>query len=103
MGFGTNRLIKQGATLVTEPKEIIDSYQGLIYKERKSECQINESIIPKQYLEIYKFIQKKDADINEICRYLKKPVKVISSILFMMELDGFAKKLPSGEYSIKGE
>ena len=103
MEYGTNRLLKQGATLVTDVKDIMNSFPNLDYEEQNKPSGINKNLVPEQYLEIYRLIQKKGLDTNEICRELKMPVNKVSSLLFMMELEGFAEKLSSGEYKIKGE
>lgn len=102
-GVGTNRLLKQGATLVLEAKDIIDCFSELDYKETTQKKTINENLIPKQYLEIYRLIQKRKIDdVNLISRALKKPINQVNSTLFMMEIEGLIQKLPSGEYVIKG-
>lgn len=102
-GVGTNRLLKQGAKLVLDAKDIIDCFAELEYKEAGKRKSIYENLIPKQYLNIYNLIQKKQMDINQISRSLKEPINQINSTLFMMELEGLIGKLPSGEYVIKGE
>ena len=102
MEYGTNRLLKQGATLVLNAKDIIDYFSELDYEENKKEEGINKKLISPQYLDIYTAIEKKKLDINSLCRHLNRPISEINSLIFMMELEGLIQKLPSGEYSIKG-
>lgn len=102
MEYGTNRLLKQGAILALNAKDIIDCFSELDYIENKTQDGINESLIPPMYLETYRMIQKKKTDINGLCRSLSKPISEINSLLFMMEIEGFVQKQPSGEYTIRG-
>lgn len=71
--------------------------------QHKKTNTIKESFIPERYLDIYKLIQKRKINANEICRELKVPISELNSLLFMMEIEGFCEKLPSGEYKLKGE
>ncbi len=103
MEYGTNRLLKHGAILALDAKDIIDKIPELKYEERKEKNVMNEKIVPTQYLEIYRLIKKKKMNSNMLCRSLNKPINEVNSLLFMMELEGFVKRLPSNEYDIKGE
>ncbi len=103
MAYGTNRLLKLGAKLALNAKDIIDCFKELDYEENRTLKGINENLIPEQYLEIYKAIQKSKQDINSISRSLRRPINELNSLLFMMELDGIVLKLPNGEYTIKGD
>ncbi len=98
--FGTNRLLKEGAKVVLSAKDIIDYFPEIEYKEILEKKRVNENIINPKYLEIYKIISKRSIDCNEISRTIKKPINEVNSILFMMELEGLIKRLPSGEYLI---
>lgn len=104
MEFGTNRLLKKGAILVTEAKDIIERFPELNYQQISLDTKkINTCFIPKEYLPVYKEIQKRSIEINEICRNLNMPIQEVNNILFMLELENYIEKLPGGEYQIKLE
>ena len=127
-GAGTNRLIQEGAFLVTDPMQIINDIidaEKIINTKRKTQKKnkknientesnknnidnkenIEESnekqhtknideniskIMPIEYLEIYKILSDEPIHINEISKRIEKPVHEISSIITMMEIDGYA-------------
>lgn len=57
----------------------------------------------KEYLPIYKEIQKDRKEANLISRTLKMPIQEVNNILFMLEIENYIEKLPGGEYQIKEE
>lgn len=127
-GVGTNRLIQEGAILVTKPETIIDGIKykkemaednKLAVKNRKREEQNEENnskiqteekeekieqekkrIIPEEYLPIYTVLSKEPVHINEISKILKRPVQEINSILTMMEIEDFAYQ-PQTNYFVR--
>lgn len=104
MEYGTNRILKKGGILVTEAKDIIENFPELDYEQISlTTKEINPCFIQKEYLPVYREIQKNKKDINDICRTLQMPIKEINNILFMLELENYIEKLPGGEYQIKIE
>lgn len=104
MEFGTNRLLKKGGILVTEAKDIIESFPELNYEQISlTTDRINPCFIQKEYLPVYKEIQKSKKDVNVLSRILKMPIRELNNILFMLELENYIEKLPGGEYQIKIE
>lgn len=130
--IGTNRLIKEGAELVTSPSEILEilknkeKYKNKQYNKTSStkenqnkkitnskksnkeakNISIKKTIkkeVPKEYEEIYNIIKEKPININSICRISKKTMQEISSILTMLELEGLIENLPGNEIKIKEE
>ena len=96
-GVGTNKLIQNGAVLVTNPNQIID---GLINKDCRENNDNKYSIIPKEYLEIYKILSDIPIHINEIARKLKKEIQEISPIITIMEIDGYVIQSPINYFII---
>lgn len=98
-GVGTNRLLKNGATLVTSTKEIIDCFNFLTYKSLKIR---NNHILKKKtlnnpnYQEIYDLISDKLINLNEIYQKSNKTISQINYDLFMLEIEGFIKKEAGG-------
>ena len=138
---GTNRLIQEGAFLVTEPMQIIndiidiekikntrkkiqrknnknnennennesnknniDNKENIKESnEKQHTININENIskiMPIEYLDIYKILSDVPIHINEISKKLEKPVYEISSVVTMMEIDGYAYQ-PQTNYFMK--
>lgn len=90
--FGANRLIAEGATLVTSPKDIIEilEYDGYkIDKQRK--------ILP-EYQEVYDLIGKIPVSADEISRILNSGIIKINETLLMLEIDGFITANKGGRY-----
>lgn len=124
---GTNRLIQEGAFLVTNSMQIINdtiSLEKIINRKKlvkNEETKDNRSILnnkikadnkndennesnlnimPKEYLEVYKILSDVPIHINEISKRLEKPVYEISSVVTMMEIDGYAYQ-PQTNYFMK--
>ena len=91
-GIGTNRLIQEGAILVTNPKQIISELKNNEHVEDEV-CNIKNTdaniILSKEYLEVYKILSDEPMHINEIARNLNKEICEISPIITMMEIDGY--------------
>ena len=121
-GIGTNRLLKNGATLVTNTMDILKNLRlnnyikSYIKLESKNSSIINCSTINKEFVsikskpivfkdakynEIYTFIQNnsiksKIISINDIIQNFKYPTNEVSSALFILEIDGYIKKVSGG-------
>lgn len=95
-GVGTNQLIKEGASLVTN----IDDILNAIKVERKAENNVVK--IPAEYLPIYEVLEDEPMNVNVICKKLKTDISSINANLMLMELEGYIKSLP-GNYYEKAE
>lgn len=94
---GTALLIKQGASLVTDPQEILDEL-GVdvnLGSRSLSQTDFTFSEIEKQILSCLENEQK---HIDEICRETKIVSSEVSSSLIKMEIRGFVKSLGAGVY-----
>lgn len=91
--IGTNRLIQQGAKLIIKPYEIV---RLLEIKEEKIKIEI-----PKEYEEIYKVIGITPVHINDICKISKKSIKEVTTILTMLELEGYIEHIQGNCFKIK--
>lgn len=128
-GVGTNNLLKRGAKIVTSAKDIIDSFDYLVYKEKDFKNELNNNlnsdlleenlllnkdgedinndlfnnknkIIKKEYEDVYNCLIGPPIKINQICDILNKPINEVNNALFMLELDGLVEKTRYG-YQIK--
>lgn len=101
-GIGTNRLIKNGAKLVTCVDDIlkelkINSEKNVNNKQEKTIEIVN---IPEEYTEVYKSITKEPISIDEICKKTKLKINEVNYKLTMLELEGYIEKLP-GNFFVK--
>ena len=85
LGYGTNKLIQEGANLVMSPQEIID------YLEPEKDT-------TKTYDDIYELIGITPISANEIAIQLNKEIDEINERLLILELDGYIKKKAGGKY-----
>ncbi len=99
-GVGTNRLIKEGAKIVTSAKDILKEFPEIPYKNQPPKSQIKvekrKECKNKQYNEIYQLITKEPISINEIYKKTNKTITQINNILFMLEIDGYIQKTLGG-------
>ncbi len=103
-GVGTNRLIMQGAKIVTDVEDIIKEFPFLTYKKPKKPIEKEKMIIKenkkicknRKYNEIYKFITQEPISIDEIKQKSNKNISQINQILFMLELEGYIEKVVGG-------
>lgn len=100
-GVGTNRLIRQGAKIVTNAQEIIKEFPFLTYKipPKKNEEKVSKKrkiCNNKIYNQIYELITENPISLNEIYRKSSKSVSEINNILLILELEGYVEKVVGG-------
>ena len=97
-GVGTNKLIRQGATLVTATREIIEEFEFLKYKEIEKQAKEDnkKKLRNKEHQKIYELIERGVANINEICKKSGKSIKEINNILLILEIEGYIIKSAGG-------
>ena len=96
-GIGTNRMLQEGAKLITKPSQIIQ-----MLEETNKDEQDEAKKIPKKYLDIYKLLSHKPININELVRILNTNIQEINSKLTLMELEGFIVQDGTNIYIKKG-
>lgn len=98
-GIGTNRLIQEGAILVTRPDQIQNDLLKSNMKklEEKNEIKIYENI-PEEYLPIYKLLSNEPIHINQIVKELNTTISEVNSIITLMELDGYIMQLSGNQF-----
>ncbi len=100
-GVGTNRLIQNGAKIVTSVKDIMEEFPFLPYhvlpKEKEIKSQKYKKIcLNKDYDKIYQLLTEKPTSLNEIYRQSNENMADINNILFMLELEGYIEKTVGG-------
>ena len=100
-GAGTNRLIKNGAKLVTCIEDITNEFnintEALTKQSKKQEI-----IVPKEYIPIYKFIGENPINADEICKKSNISISQVNYVLTMLELEGYIKQVAGG-FFVKNE
>lgn len=104
-GVGTNKLIRDGATLITKPSQIQKDFiqkstQRLNQKQPLKSISVN-SQIPKEYQKIYNLLEKGEMHINEIAKNQKISISELNSIMTLMEIEGYIERLASNLYRRK--
>lgn len=101
-GIGTNKLIQEGAKLVTKPNEIIELLNNL--KEQKEESiKIQSEKLPKEYNEIYQIIKEHEININDLSKKSRKTIQELTPILTMLEIEDYIISLHGNQFKIKEE
>lgn len=100
-GVGTNRLIQEGAKIVTNTEDIIKEFSFLTYKELPKKKEIkpqNHRKICKneEYNKIYQLITEEPISLNEIYKKSNEKMVEINNILLMLELEGYIQKVVGG-------
>lgn len=97
---GTNRLIKQGCSAVTEADDILWEL-GIRYKKEEKQRyseRLAESLEPAER-EVFDCIYTKEPVLAEtICRKLHKNIQEVQYILSLLEIAGHIIKLPQAGY-----
>jgi len=106
-GGGTNELIKRGAKLVTEARDILKEFgieniknnEKENAEEEKTQEEIQEEIIiPKEYIEIYQLISYTPQNIQYFARRSGLKIAEVTQKLIMLELQGYIKSMPGNYY-----
>ena len=111
-GIAPNKLIKEGAILVTEVEDIINKYPEINFKKVKRKNKIKKSVnntnfkdnkeyennnIKEEYKQIYNILEQK-MHINDIAKKLKLDINEINYKLIMLELEDKIVSLPGNIY-----
>ena len=106
-GITPNRLIKEGAFLVTEVEDVIKQYPELKLKkiELNKKCNIKskkEVVVNEECRDVYECLDnEKIIHINEISKRLNLSISEVSYKLMMLELDDIVVSLPGNNYKKK--
>lgn len=96
-GIGTNRLIKNGAKLVTETRDIIENFYFLKYDETKiKNLKTHKPKLESRYQQVFNKIGDTPIEKEELCYKTKKDISEINEILLVLELKGYIRKVGGG-------
>lgn len=97
-GKTTNNLIKNGSYLVTNVKDILDVYKNIEFKKRGIIKNDIYSDIPVELVDIYKVINNKPQDINQIAIKTGLSVGEINYKTMMLEMEDKILELPGQRF-----
>ena len=90
-GVGVNKLIQDGAILVTEIGDIIKHYPQIMRKMWKNTYQERE--IKEEYKEIFNLLEESPKGLEElVIKIENRTIREIMNLLSLMELDGIIKQ-----------
>jgi DNA processing protein len=98
---GVNRLIKEGAKLVSEVQDMLEEL-NLTMIPRQMEMR---ELVPENETEslIMKYLSHEPTHIDEVCRSSSLPIATVSSTLAMMELKGIVRQMGGMNYILARE
>jgi DNA processing protein len=98
---GVNRLIKEGAKLVSEVQDILEEL-NLTMIPRQMEMR---ELVPENETEslIMRHLSHEPIHIDEVCRSSSLPIATVSSTLAMMELKGIVRQMGGMNYILARE
>lgn len=94
---GTNRLIKEGAAIITGSEDILNCLGIEKQKIEKNSENYNISLAPEVKL-VYDCIRWSPITCDEIAAKLQKPARDVNYALTMLELSGAVTKLSGNKY-----
>ena len=102
-GIGTNRLLKKGAIPITDTADVLDKLKLTefkeIYKKNKKSNKLskaNYNFSDLKQASIFNLINEKPISANDLSRNSGFSVNEVLSILFILEMNGYIKKVQGG-------
>lgn len=102
-GVGVNKLIQNGAKLVTDIDDIISLFPQFIDKMRKTDINIQETFwnINDEYKEIVAILRGKTLSLEEIVQETKeKNLREVINLLMNMEIEGIVEEKMGEGYTL---
>ena len=93
---GTNRLIQEGAKLVTRIEDVLEELNLRLVPEQLVMQELIEVSSPEA--DLLQFLSREPIHIDEVTRQCSLPVSTVSSTLAMMELKGIVKQVGAMTY-----
>jgi DNA processing protein len=98
---GTNRLIKEGAKLVSDVQDILEELNLTMIPQQLE----MRDVVPENETEsvILKHLSFEPTHIDAVCRTSCLPIAIVSSTLAMMELKGLVRQMGGMNYILARE
>ena len=88
--IGTNKLIKNGAYLITDVIDILEKYPEFL-KRKKKNFEIRNNAIKEEYKDIYNIINNNFQSVDNISVKSGTTLGEVINTLVLMELDGIVE------------
>lgn len=95
-GITSNKIIQGGGKLVTCVEDILESFPNIIFE--KKEIDLSNSLVDKEYVDVYNVLSYKPQHINEIAKKCGSSINDVSYKLMMLELEDHAIGLRGKNY-----
>lgn len=89
--IGTNNLIKKGAHLTTDYRDIIKNIPEFSKRKRQIVSKKISQSIDIKYKEIYSFLTNEFYSIDKIAEITGKPVREVINEITLMEIEGLVE------------
>lgn len=96
---GTNELIKQGCPMITNVNDVLFEL-GITYNEEEKKKCIEKDIsgLAKEEKTVYDCINLEPISADDIANRLNQSIQEIQTVLSLLEIYGYIKKLPQSGY-----
>ncbi len=93
---GCNRLLRDGAAIVTEVRDVLET----LHLDRLAEQQVAREILPENATEaaVWAELTLEPAHVDDLSRQVDLPVETVNSTLVMMELKGMVRQVAPLQY-----
>ncbi len=93
---GSNRLLRDGAAVVTEVQDILET----LHLDQLTEKQLAREILPENATEavLWDNLSAEPRHVDALARAVKLPVEMVNSTLVMMELKGMVRQIAPLQY-----
>lgn len=95
-GVGVNRLIKEGAIMVTSINDIIDEIPE--FKKLKKRIVKQNEFVKKEYRKIYNILNDEPISLDEICLKTNNSIQATLNLLSLMELEDLIEEIVGAGY-----
>ncbi len=103
---GCNKLIKEGAKLVTKVEDVLEElflYRGDLDISNGKNKEITYPVLTPEEKEVLKLFEKElELTVDEIIRLTEKSPATVNTILLQLELKGLLSRGPGKKYSFMG-
>ncbi len=98
---GCNRLLRDGALIVTEVRDVLE----MLHLDQLAEKQVARAVLPENATEatIFEQLSHEPCHVDELARAIELPIEEINSTLVMMELKGMVRQVGALQYVLARE
>ena len=95
---GTNRLIQQGAKLVTSAGDILDDLHALFPEPRKTTAATSPATLSADEQAVLDAVETSETTLDDIVAKCLLPTPKVSSSLLALEMKRLVKQLPGQQF-----